>query len=62
MIFSRAGSKLSGHVTFYTGAGQHDADAYSCLGGNQGDKVCVVDEPAFRLLGIRWPTAYDALT
>lgn len=57
-IFSRPPNRASGHVTFYAGPGHTDPESISCLGGNQGNRVCVVDEPLNRLLGYRMPSGY----
>jgi uncharacterized protein (TIGR02594 family) len=53
IVFSRPlGGPQSGHVGFYVGTNVNGA--YSVLGGNQGDRVCVADYPASRVLGWRW--------
>ncbi len=50
LIFSRGHE--SGHVAFYVG---EEEGQYLCLGGNQGDQVCIKKYPKSALLGIRWP-------
>lgn len=54
VVFWR-GSKDSGlgHVAFYMG--EQDRDYILCLGGNQGDKVCIAPEPKARVIAYRWP-------
>jgi uncharacterized protein (TIGR02594 family) len=59
LVYSRPPNRANGHVTFYAGPGHHDPASYACLGGNQGNRVCVVDEPLERLLGMRWPEGYN---
>ena len=50
VIFSRGSA---GHVAFYVG---HDANGnIQCLGGNQGNKVCVSTYDKERILGFRRP-------
>lgn len=48
MVFSRANS--GGHVGIYVG---EDDDCYHILGGNQGDRVCIIRIPERRLLACR---------
>lgn len=50
VVFSRGAS--SGHVAFYI----DESDAgIQCLGGNQGNKVCLSTYPKSRVLGYRIP-------
>lgn len=48
LVFSRGTG--SGHVGIYVG---EDAECFHVLGGNQGDKVCIVRIPRARLLAAR---------
>lgn len=50
VVFTRGAS--SGHVAFFV---SKTATHIKVLGGNQGDKVCIADYPADRLLGYRVP-------
>jgi uncharacterized protein (TIGR02594 family) len=50
VVFSRGVN--SGHVAFYMGEG---ILGIQCLGGNQGNKVCISTYPKSRLLGYRLP-------
>lgn len=47
MVYERAGG---GHVTFYVG---EDATHFYCLGGNQGDSVCIAGFPKVRAVTVR---------
>lgn len=49
-VFSRG--KGSGHVAFFV---KDNGLSISCLGGNQGNKVCITSYPKARLLGYRMP-------
>ena len=49
LVFTRTGG---GHVTMYIGESAND---YHCLGGNQGDRVCIVREPKSRQHWARRP-------
>ena len=50
VIFSRGSS--SGHVAFYVG---ETLTTVKCLGGNQGNTVCIDEYPKWRVLGYRLP-------
>lgn len=50
VVFSRG--QGSGHVAFYLG---ESGSEIQCLGGNQGDKVCIASYPKSRVLGYRLP-------
>lgn len=52
-VFSRPPSPSAGHVAFVVGIGP--GKVVQCLGGNQGNAVCVKPYPMDRLLGYRWP-------
>lgn len=66
MVFADdARGPSAGHVTFYwetTTTLIGGSTLYDCLGGNQGNKVCMRRYPPARLLAIRWPTHLPALT
>lgn len=49
LVFRRAGG---GHVSLYVG---EDSTAYHILGGNQGDKVCIIRYSKANLYAIRRP-------
>jgi len=49
-VFTRGNS--SGHVAFFL---EDNGLSISCLGGNQGNKVCISSYPKARLLGYRMP-------
>lgn len=49
-VFTRGTS--SGHVAFFL---EDNGLSISCLGGNQGNRVCVSSYPKARLLGYRMP-------
>jgi uncharacterized protein (TIGR02594 family) len=52
LVFSRSGG---GHVGFYVG---ETHNTYIVYGGNQGDKVCIIELPKSRCVGISRP-AYN---
>ena len=49
----------SGHVGFFMGK-PNNIHIY-CLGGNQGNRVCIKKYPAARVLGYRLPTAKEGM-
>jgi conserved hypothetical protein TIGR02594 len=53
LVFERGAPGGSSHVTFYTG--KETESEYLCLGGNQGDAVCIKGYSKKDLLGCRWP-------
>lgn len=57
-LFQRPPSRESGHVAFYSQVNHTDPSMVDCLGGNQGNRVCVAAERMDRLLGYRWPSGY----
>lgn len=48
-----------GHVAFCVGE-DRSGGYLLLLGGNQGDTVCIVAFPRWRVLGYRWPSAVPA--
>ena len=50
VVFSR--NKTSGHVAFFV---SESGSNIKCLGGNQGNQVCIASYPKSRLLGYRMP-------
>jgi uncharacterized protein (TIGR02594 family) len=52
LVFKRGRASWQGHVTLYVG---ESATHYHCLGGNQGDKVCVASYAKVDLIACRWP-------
>ena len=53
LVFKRQTSTgVAGHVTLYVG---EDAEAYHCIGGNQGDSVSIVRISKSRLFAARRP-------
>jgi hypothetical protein len=52
MIFKRGASSWQGHVAFYV---SESATHYTCLGGNQGNRVSISRYPKGNLLGARMP-------
>ncbi|HET9319482.1 MAG TPA: TIGR02594 family protein [Bryobacteraceae bacterium] len=54
-VLSRGNNNWQGHVTFYVG---DNGANLLCLGGNQGNAVCVRPYARTRLLGMRWPFGY----
>ena len=56
-VFRRGQDRSRGHVAFYVG----DAGGQLLvLGGNQGNRVCVLGYDRGRLLGLRWPGSVGA--
>lgn len=53
MVFERNDPGGDSHITAWTG--EEDDDYYYCLGGNQGNKVCVAKYKKKDLLGAFWP-------
>jgi hypothetical protein len=53
---SKSTGSTTGHVAFYTGV---KGDNIQLVGGNQGDKVSEMEAQADRVLGYRWPTAFN---
>jgi uncharacterized protein (TIGR02594 family) len=54
VILKRGTDPKQGHVTFYVQSGDDGKSLY-CLGGNQGDRVCIAKYRAADVLGYRWP-------
>lgn len=53
VVIKRGSIAWQGHVGFYVGA---PSPAYvTLLGGNQSDKVCIENFPAWRVTAYRWP-------
>ena len=56
VIFPRGKNAWQGHVGFYAGSVVRDSNGrtyYRILGGNQNDRVSIVEYPANKALGIR---------
>lgn len=52
IVVLRRGRPPSGHVGFYI---KEENNRIFLLGGNQGDRVCIVSFPKWDVLGYRWP-------
>lgn len=52
VVLKRGNSPSSGHVGFYVGEGN---DHIKLLGGNQGDKVSIVNFDKSKVVSYRWP-------
>lgn len=53
IVFERNGKGGDSHVTFYTG--KDDGRKHLCVGGNQGDKVCIDGYSKSDVIAYRWP-------
>lgn len=52
VVLSRGTNPNDGHVAFYKSETETHVQ---CLGGNQHDKVCVMDYPKIMVVDFRWP-------
>lgn len=52
VVLRRGNDPGAGHVGFFVGMA---SDKVMVLGGNQGDKVCILPFPESMVLGYRWP-------
>lgn len=61
IIFPRGKNNWQGHVGFYAGSVVRNSNGrtyYRILGGNQNDRVSIVEYPASKALGIRRANKY----